>query len=99
MIIVSQDKDFIVNFDNVETIGVDYCNGMYDVQCTYNDGNSRIGSYKNEKRAKDVLNDIFVRKAMFDFYKTVMTDEVQNEICKDMKKDNILFNVFEMPKE
>ena len=34
MIIVSQDKDEIVNFDNIGKIYIDYSNGNYEVSCT-----------------------------------------------------------------
>lgn len=58
MVIVSQDKKYIVNFDNVETIGVDICNGQYYLSCTYSDGNSTLGIYNTETRAKEVLQEI-----------------------------------------
>lgn len=58
MIIVSQDKDFIANFNNINTIGLDKTNGQYYINCTYTDGDSTLGIYKTEKRAKEVFQEI-----------------------------------------
>jgi hypothetical protein len=59
MIIVSQDKKAIHNFDNVLSIQVEEINGGYEliVYDAINDGTG-IGTYKTEERAKDILQEI-----------------------------------------
>lgn len=63
MIIVSQDKNSIINFDNIlqlyisryieETI-TEYCIRYEDCNNSYEE----IGAYKTEERAKEVLQEI-----------------------------------------
>ena len=58
MIIVSQDKTEIVNFDNIDTIWI--CSdekGRYTIEATANT-NATLGYYKTEERAKEVLQEI-----------------------------------------
>ena len=53
MIIVSQEKNFIVNFNDIDLIELDKCNGMYRIRCV----NKTIAEYKTEERAKQVLKE------------------------------------------
>lgn len=60
MIIVSDDKTYFVNFDNVTQISI----GINDkeeygiIVTTTNDDEFPLAVYKTEKRAKEVLDDI-----------------------------------------
>lgn len=62
MIIVSQDKRMIINFDNIVGIVIrkNMDENLYQVQCkSENEKNKRIlGKYKTEERAKEVLQEI-----------------------------------------
>lgn len=62
MIIVSQDKRMIINFDNIVGIVIrkNTDENLYQVQCkSENEKNKRIlGKYKTEERAKEVLQEI-----------------------------------------
>ena len=101
MIIVSQDKTKIVNFDNLIQIYItqdeeETANFIrYEsVDSLYDD----LGEYKTEERAKEVLQEIYTYKAMFEFYKSnPMDKELHEEIVNDLDKDNVLFDVYEMP--
>lgn len=58
MIIVSQDREEIVNFDKVESIWI--CSdeeGRFTIEATA-DTNSTLGYYETKERAKDVLQEI-----------------------------------------
>lgn len=58
MIIVSQDKEEIVNFDNVENIWISVDGeGRFSIEATANT-NSTLGYYKTRERAKEVLREI-----------------------------------------
>lgn len=103
MVIISQDKTKILNFDNIEVVGIgnplDNIDGKFQILVdTTNDNEFSIGEYKTEKRAKEVLNDLFVYKAMFEYFKCI-SKNVQDEISKDFVKDNVVFDTFEMPLE
>ena len=62
MIIISQDKDNIVNFDNISSIGIyppfDDTNNFEINAETVNGELVDLGLYATEKRAKEVLMDI-----------------------------------------
>lgn len=62
MIIVSQDKEEIVNFDKVESIWIsaEYDEGRCSIEATANI-NSSLGYYKTKERAKEVLQEITTR--------------------------------------
>lgn len=58
MIIVSQDRDEIVNFNKVESIWI--CpdeEGRFTIEATAN-SNATLGIYETEERAKEVLQEI-----------------------------------------
>ena len=61
MIIVSQDKKEIVNFDNISSIKLFHGEGDYELYCCVNaqrDNHILIGIYENEERAKEVLQEM-----------------------------------------
>lgn len=97
MIIVSQDKDKIVNFDNVGNINIEKCYNeslkqeyfTYDILVyIISSGIVRLGKYKTEERAKEVLQEII--KSYRD-YRTAECDGYTNVLEETA--------VFEMPKE
>ena len=93
MIIVSQDKEEIINFDNMTRVYItfdeddDYvCIRTETVDSLYED----LGYYKTEARAKEVLQEIINK------YKEYVT--IQNRVGS-ISGVKILPKVFEMPKE
>lgn len=91
MIILSQDEEKIVNFDNVTSIGmVDFTNYI-SIKAKYQDLYIELGTYKSKERAKEVLKDII--------------DWVKQESELTSSSDglsviaHIKGNVFYMPKE
>lgn len=61
MIILSQNKIMLINFDNISGIVIrkNTDENMWQLQCKANEENKRIlGKYKTEERAKEVLNEI-----------------------------------------
>lgn len=60
----------------------------------------RLGIYKTEKRAKEVLEEIVNRKAMFDLFKTAPAGgKEQTEMLDMFEERKIILNTYEMPKE
>ena len=86
MIIVSQDKTEIVNFDNNGKIYID----EKKVHCTDTPGCwlTKLGEYKTKKRAKEVLQKII---QSYREYRTAEIDGYTNVLEETA--------VFEMPKE
>lgn len=62
MIIVSQDKDVIINFDNVEDLWInnplENDNGNFEIRAETHSNNINIGEYQTIERAKEVLKEI-----------------------------------------
>lgn len=61
MIILSQDKKEIINFDNVNLIRVRNDGSIVTYDNTYNEQtgvSSVLGKYETEKRAKEILREI-----------------------------------------
>ena len=58
MIIVSQDRDLIINFDNVTVIGIAQNNSKEIDSITVVKEEQYLGEYKTEERAKEVLAEI-----------------------------------------
>lgn len=94
MIIVSQDKDVIVNFDRTQNIWIDddvldKTNTSFDIVAD----EQTIGTYATEERAKEVLNGIIraYEKA----------GNLAFEINEGEDEARLIHNsnVFEMPKE
>lgn len=89
MIIVSQDKDLILNFENIVDIHIDnedtnrkiYALGRIQVQYM-------LGEYKTEERAKEILQEII------NTYKHGII-RVKIENCKWVEENQI----YEMPDE
>lgn len=65
MIIVSHDRRGIVNFNNVESIGIgnplENNEGLFNILCNTESCQYKIGRYKTEERAKQVLQEIVER--------------------------------------
>lgn len=76
MIIVSQDKGSIYNFENIKSIDI-VENEVYITDDILVNAGVRIGKYKTEKRAKQILEDII------SFY---IRNEMQNKVYRMPKE-------------
>lgn len=98
MIIVSQDKELILNFGNIDVIGIgnplENDDGMFKVLAsTTSDNEYTIGKYSTEERAKEVLQEIVKQ------YKNLITSYKKGR--SDYPIETLMFNrnVYEMPVE
>ena len=94
MVIITQDKKKIINFDKVEAIIV-IRDG--DIAITY-DGtmSTTIATYQTEKRAKQILEDIHRIYELSELYK-YSNDEVREQITEGLDKVNQTVFRYEMP--
>ena len=88
MIIVSQDKDNVINYDNIKSLWIDD-NVLDKTNTTFyiNADDDFLGEYKTEERAKEVLQEIVSK------YKATLYNSKTNETVVNIPK------VFEMPAE
>lgn len=96
MIIVSQDREDIINFDNVKMINreenrisVDANFGRGDFYC--------IAEYDTEERTKEVLSEIYKKYSDWQTMRMVRNEEMQAKIITGDKSD--YFDVYIMPEE
>ncbi len=93
MIIVSQDRDLIINFDNVTVIGIAQNNSKEIDSITVDKEEQYLGEYKTEERAKEVLAEII--KSYRD-YRTAECDGYTDFCNKFVLQETA---VFEMPED
>lgn len=95
MIIVSQDKTEIINFDNVNTLRATKTGLIVSYENTYkaeDDYSNILGNYETEEKAKEVLQEII---KVYKFYNgKIYYVEDRNNLLGDYEK-----GVYEMPKE
>ena len=101
MIIVSQDKEEIINFDNMTRVYItfdeddDYvCIRTETVDSLYED----LGYYKTEARAKEVLLEIATHNATFNLFKCSDTEKQKRAIEEFLEK-GMMFDIYEMPEK
>lgn len=94
MIIVSQDKKSIYNFDNIKLIDV-LENEIYITDDILSDAGACIGEYETEERAKEVLEQITIAYANMEIIKIPCIRIEEMLLAKEIKR-NI---VFEMPEK
>lgn len=104
MIIVSQDKKELINFNNMENIEIDNPfennDGKFTIEATSIDTNSYfLGEYDTEERAKEVLQEIVETYKSQDI--EIYNKEPVNEFYKQDFLKEILHKkvVYEMPEE
>lgn len=99
MIIVSQDKEKIVNFDNLTQVYITqdeeetaYFIRFETVDSLYDD----LGKYETEERAKEVLQEIYKNYADFELIRCIEDNFQQHLIVGNKNK---YFDIYEMPED
>lgn len=67
MLIVSQNKKRIINFDNITDINVEFIHGDYELRASFvgERGSFNIGNYETEERAKEILQEIIKKYSSY----------------------------------
>lgn len=96
MLIVSQDKD-VINFDNVEAIGIGKNN--QDKWSIYARLNSnyvyKIAEYDTEENARAALEELTDRIVLFEYFKCIPA-EGKLDLLDELSKDSIKVNIVKM---
>ena len=95
MLIVSQDKDLIINFENVTVIGIATSNSKEIDSITTDRNEQYLGTYKTEERAKEILEEIVNKYKATEMLK-VSINRLSDEVGAIGMKESF---VYEMPKE
>lgn len=108
MVILSQDKTQIINFDETFRLYVDsWSDEEFPTEQTcfciragnFNEHkiNAFLGEYSTMERAKEVLKEILIYNSKFNLFKCVCAG-VQKAAGK-FQKENMTFDLYEMPEE
>ena len=101
MIIVSQDKEKIINFDNIIRFFIGFADENRKRSVRYEAANKTfedLGIYETEERAKEVLKEIARFYRMFKGMETCNTD-VQVNISEQIEKEGQALHVYTRPEE
>jgi hypothetical protein len=101
MIIVSQEKMMVYNFENIEAIGIgnplENNEGKFPILIdTTSDNQYPIAEYKTKERAKEVLQEIIKTYQVLETIKSQPDLKIQKEI---LEKTNADIFVYKMPLE
>lgn len=93
MIIVSQDKKSIYNFDNAKSIDI-LDNGVYITDDILADEGTLIGVYETEERADEVKKDIVKCYANTEQYKCLCNiNNIQTETLNDLLENAFIYGM------
>ena len=107
MVILSQNKKRIFNFENLVEIRVFEHNNYpqkdnvkgYDLQGVTQNGKYIIlGIYATEERAKEVLLEIATHNATFNLFKCSDTEK-QKRALEEFLEKGMMFDIYEMPEK
>ena len=107
MVILSQNKKRMFNFENLVEIRVFVRNiyppkdnvKRYDLQGVTQNGKYIIlGIYATEERAKEVLLEIATHNATFNLFKCSDTEK-QKRALEEFLKKGMMFDIYEMPEK
>ena len=102
MIIVSQEKEKIINFDNIDKVYIQdiilSTKTVYLVKCKIKNEDERLGEYATEERARTVLK-MIVSMYQSSLLFQCVNDKNQEDMATDYKDMDITPFKFEMPKK
>ena len=103
MVIINQDKTMLLNFENIEAIGIgnplENNNGKFQILVeTTSDNQYPIAEYGTEQRAKEVLESIAVAYSDFKYY-AAEHGKNKTEIGTNIHKKYRSIEWYEIPEE
>ena len=103
MIIVSQEKSKIVNYNNITRIKINMYNGVFYMQCDFiNGAYETLGIYKTRERAEEILQEIinlFKEQQMLHIRKSSLNNLDELSEPKYILQPVYRPKIYEMPEE
>lgn len=100
MIIINQNKDTIINFDNIESINIVATldgdgENPYQIYYETNSKSEELARYKTEEKAKEVLKAIgicysniqMINISKIEIYEKIKSNELFKQICFEMPEE------------
>lgn len=103
MIIVNQNKDEFLNFDNIMDINISDCQEEgYLISAGFivgrDDNYRELGYYETKERANEILKEIRTAYSNFSYFKNA-TKEGKDYMINLLKHKYEQFDIYEMPKK
>lgn len=103
MIIVNQNKDEFLNFDNIMDVNISDCQEEgYLISAGFivgrDDNYRELGYYETKERANEILKEIRTAYSNFSYFKNA-TKEGKNYMINLLKHKYEQFDIYEMPKK
>ena len=103
MIIVNQNKDEFLNFDNIMDVNISDCQEEgYLISAGFivgrDDNYRELGYYENKERANEILKEIRTAYSNFSYFKNA-TKEGKDYMINLLKHKYEQFDIYEMPKK
>lgn len=104
MIIVSQDKEKIVNFDKISCIYINKPDNCFVYEIIADKGNEDVasillGEYYSAKRTEEVLQEIIKTHKISESYKYTRDVGLQSALTADIEMRNLILFRYEMPEK
>lgn len=103
MIIVNQNKDEFLNFDNIMDVNISDCQeDGYLISAGFivgrDDNYRELGYYETKERANEILKEIRIAYSNFSYFKNA-TKEGKDYMINLLKHKYEQFDIYEMPKK
>lgn len=103
MIIVNQNEDEFLNFDNIMDVNISDCQEEgYLISAGFivgrDDNYRELGYYETKERANEILKEIRTAYSNFSYFKNA-TKEGKDYIINLLKHKYEQFDIYEMPKK
>lgn len=101
MVILSQDKTQMINFDNVKNIWMTVMNKSNrdeDAKFYIVADDTLLGGYGTEERAKEILLEIATHNVTFNLFKC-SDAEKQKRALEEFLEKGMMFDIYEMPEK
>lgn len=103
MIIVNQNKDEFLNFDNIMDVNISDCQEEgYLISAGFivgrDDNYRELGYYETKERANEILKEIRTAYSNFSYFKNA-TKEGKDYMINLLKHKYEQFDIYEMPKK
>ena len=100
MIIVSQDRETIINTNNIQGIEITLRTDGRWIIGTFGESNGTVlGIYEKRERAKEILQEIENSIGMTEMFNVISDTEVQKQILENIEKEKYTISRYAMPRK
>lgn len=100
MIIISQDRESVVNTNNIQGIQITLrTDGRWRIGAITETLGIVLGIYEKKERAKEILQEIENSIGMTEMFNVISDTEVQKQILENIEKEKYTISRYAMPRK